>query len=91
MHDCRIPAVSDDRAAELARLRQLARKVGLVHGLSHPRMTEVATIVTAIADHAGQPVDAATRERLAVLTDRFQPWPGACGSVHALFTGLAAI
>lgn len=91
MHDCNVPAASPDRATELARLRQLARKVAMVHGPSHPRMQELAGVVCTIADHPEQPVDAAARERLAALTDRFQPWPEACGSVRALFTGLSTI
>jgi iron-sulfur cluster repair protein YtfE (RIC family) len=91
MHTCHIPEPAPERAAELARLRFLARKVALVHGTSHPRMQELAAVVGAVADHPEQPTAAGTRERLAVLTDRFQPWPEACGSVRALFSGLAAL
>ena len=91
MHSCEIPNASPDRATELARLRQLARKVALVHGPSHPRMQELAVVVSSVADQPTQPVVEKTRERLSDLTDRFQPWTEACGSVRALFAGLAKI
>jgi iron-sulfur cluster repair protein YtfE (RIC family) len=91
MHSCNIPGPEADRATELARLRLLARKVALVHGLSHPRMQELAVLVSAIADQPAQSVADAARERLAALTERFQPWPEACGSVRALFAGISTL
>lgn len=91
MHSCTIPEALTDRAAELARLRLLARKVALVHGGHKPHMTELASVVSAIADRPEDPVTPVRRDQLTALTDRFQPWPEACGSVRALFAGLAKI
>ncbi len=91
MHSCSIPEPVADRASELARLRLLARKVALVHGLSHPPMTELASVVSRIADSPTVPVDPADRSRIALLTAGYTPWPEACGSVRALFAGLSTI
>lgn len=91
MHTCTIPEPSADRAAELSRLRLLARKVALVHGGHQPRVVELATIVSRIADDPTKPVAADDRIVISRLTDAYTPWPESCGSVRALFAGLQQI
>jgi iron-sulfur cluster repair protein YtfE (RIC family) len=91
MHTCTIPEPASERSAELARLRLLARKVALVHGGHQPRMVELATVVSRIANTPAAAPAAEDLAALVRLTDAFSPWPGACGSVHALFTGLQAL
>ena len=91
MHSCTIPEASNDRPAELARLRLLARKVALVHGGHQPRVVELAALVTRIADAPAQPIAADDVVVLGRLTDDFTPWPEACGSVRALYAGLHAL
>jgi hypothetical protein len=67
-------------------LSLLARKVAMVHGGSHPDMAALSPLVDDLAD--GKPAD---WPRIRSLCQDFRPWPGACGSVWALMTGLAAL
>ena len=91
MHNCSIPEPIADRAAELSRLRLLARKVALVHGGHHPAMTELTSVVARLADAPQATIAAADHARIHRLTAAYTPWPEACGSVRALFTGLHAL
>lgn len=91
MHNCSIPEPIDDRAAELSRLRLLARKVALVHGGHHPAMKELATVVDRIAEAPQTTIADSDHAQLHQLTAAYTPWPEACGSVRALFAGLHAL
>jgi iron-sulfur cluster repair protein YtfE (RIC family) len=91
MHNCSIPEPIADRAAELSRLRLLARKVALVHGGHHPAMKELATVVDRIADAPQTSIADSDHVQFHQLTAAYTPWPEACGSVRALFAGLHAL
>ena len=87
-HSCAVPAPSQDRAAELGRLRFLATKVAMVHGQSQPAMVALSAIVTRVAEAPQRTIEPDDRAALTQLTANFTPWPSACGSVRALFDGL---
>lgn len=88
MHTCHVPPTLADRSAELARLRFLSHKVSMVHGASHPAMTELATVITTLAETPAASIPASARDALQRLTMNYIPWPNACGSVRGLFEGL---
>lgn len=79
-----------DWREHLVSLRYLAAKVAAVHGPSHPDVQVLANVVSDLAD--APCVDAnvltAVARRMANLTNDFQPWAGACGSVQCLYAGL---
>ena len=77
----------------LASLRYLAAKVAGVHGSSHPDTAVLASVMGILVDapSADALVQRALGQRIAILTNDFQPWAGACGSVQRLFAGLKAV
>lgn len=77
----------------IGQLRYLAAKVGRVHGPTHPDMATLAEVVATLADSPAddQAAHAALGRRMRELTGEFKPWNGACGSVHQLYQGLAAV
>lgn len=85
------PAPCADRAAELMRLRFLARKVALVHGPHRPQLADLAELVERLAQTPEVAIADADAAEATILTDDFRPWHGACGSVQALYGGLRAL
>ena len=87
-----IPATATWRE-QLSALRFLAAKVARVHGPTHPDAAIIAHVVNTLIDTPAVDMDtqAALSRRLDELTGGFHPWPGSCGSVHLLFTGLKAV
>lgn len=85
------PAPSADRAAELMRLRFLARKVAMVHGPHRPQLGDLAELVERLAQTPETAIADRDAAEATVLTDDFKPWNGACGSVQALYSGLRVL
>ncbi|MFM2090632.1 MAG: hypothetical protein RLZZ127_1121 [Planctomycetota bacterium] len=90
-HACAVPPAEAERAAEWQRLAGLGAKVARVHGAAHPEMVSLASEVRTLADRAPSALAPEQAARLRDLTGGFRPWPGACGSVRALFAGLEAV